>query len=86
MSEKGTMYKPVRLKRLRDLAQRLWVKYPFRWLYRFGYACEHTHTFKHFLPKDTLWYFKGERGGTHDGLMLEGCYLCGKIRVRDWKA
>lgn len=47
--------------------------------------CKHTHTFRHFLPS-VPWYFKGEKRGTHDGILIEGCYLCGKVWCRDFQA
>lgn len=82
------MYKRANLKWLRRLAAKLWVINPKKrgWLVRFAFPCEHTHTFRYYLPSDTLWYVKGDKKGNHDSLVLEGCYLCGKIVVRDWKA
>lgn len=83
------MYKPARFKWLRNLVKKIWVKYPTKrnhWLYKFCFPCEHTHTFEFYLPEDTTWFFKGERRGEHSQLLFEGCYLCGKVRVRDWGA
>jgi len=48
--------------------------------------CKHTHTFKHYLPKETPWCYRGEPKGKHDGLVIEGCYLCGELSIKDWKA
>ena len=81
------MYKEVRWKWLRVIAIKLWLTSPKKgWLERFAFPCEHTHTFRYYLPPDTPWFFMGEKKGNHDALVLEGCYLCGKIKVRDWKA
>ncbi len=81
------MYRPARLKWLRRLACRLWRINPKKgWLERFAFPCEHTHTFRYYLPKDALWYSHGVKKGNHESLVLEGCYLCGGIKVRDWKA
>lgn len=72
---------------IRRLALLLWVASPRKGLLkRLAFPCDHTHTFKYYLPSDTPWYFKGVRRGVHDALVLEGCYLCGNIKVRDWKA
>lgn len=82
------MYKKAKLKWLRKIARKIWVKFytKGRRLERLAFPCEHTHTFQHYLPSDTPWFYKGEKEGAHDSLVLEGCYLCGKIKVRDCKA
>ena len=82
------MYKPAKLRWLRRMARKLWlIKTRKGWLERFAFPCEHTHTFRYYLPTDTvLWYSYGEKKGCHDSLVLEGCYLCGKIAVRDWQS
>ncbi len=82
------MYKLARFKWLRKKAQAIWVLHPTKsgWLHDFCFPCENTHTFQHYLPKDTPWSLKGEYKGTNSGLVLEGCYLCGKTQVRDWQA
>lgn len=81
------MYKPASFKWFRRLAVKLWLINPKKgWLERFAFPCEHTHTFSYNLSSDTPWYSLGEKMGKHDSLVLEGCYLCGKVKVRDWKA
>ena len=71
----------------RKLALQPWLLNPKKgWLERLAFPCNHTHTFKHYLPSDTPWYFNGEKKGIHDALVIEGCYLCGECKVRDWKA
>ena len=49
--------------------------------------CRHTHTFRYDLPKDMPWYNSdGKISGVHDALQLVGCYICGKVWCRDFKA
>jgi hypothetical protein len=81
-------YKPMKIKWLRDLVSKIVIKFNIRnrMLNAFAFPCEHTHTFKHYLPINTIWFYKGEKKGMHDGLLIEGCYLCGKIKARDYKA
>ena len=82
------MYRQARFKWLRRIALKLWLINPKKkgWLGRFAFPCEHTHTFRYYLPSDVIWYSYGEKKGNTDSLVLEGCYLCGKVKVRDWKA
>ena len=81
------MYKKARFKWLRGLAVKLWLVKPKKgWLERFAFPCEHTHTFRHYLPANTQWYSYGKKMGNNDSLVIEGCYLCGKMKVRDWKS
>ncbi len=82
------MYRRANLKWLRKLAIKLWVISAKKtgWLVRFAFPCEHTHTFRYQIPPDALWYSYGKKQGNIDSLVLEGCYLCGKITMRDWKA
>jgi len=47
--------------------------------------CKHTHTFQYYLP-EVDWFYKGGKRGEHNQLVLEGCYICGKVKVRDWGA
>ena len=75
------------MKIFRKLAVKLWLLSPKKnWLEKFAFPCVHTHTFKYYLPTDVLWYFQGVKKGKHGSLVLEGCYLWGKVKVRDWKA
>ena len=51
--------------------------------------CKHTHTFKIYmkdLPIEQAWYHKGIKMGKHDQIYIEGCYLCGKITMKDYGA
>jgi hypothetical protein len=70
-----------------DIAKRILesIKREYR-IQRKRLLCKHTHTFSRCLPDDTVWLYRGEVKGTHPGLLIEGCYLCGRIEVRDWKA
>lgn len=80
------MYKEAKFKKLRRLCAKLWVKSPKKgFLEKFAFPCEHTHTFTYGL-KNANWYYKGKLKGVHKGIVLEGCYLCGKIKVRDYEA
>ncbi len=48
--------------------------------------CRHTHTFSYYM-RDAHWHnYAGKDMGEHGGLKLEGCYLCGRVRVRDYHA
>lgn len=79
------MYKEIRFKKLREIAQRIhWKLLPLKckWLRDFAFKCEHTHTFRFFMPH-AVWYYKGQRKEEHGQLYLEGCYLCGKVKVVD---
>ena len=93
------MYREVNNHWLRRSARTLWVKtiptstrknkwvVKFnKWIHRYAFKCQHTHTFMFDLPADTPWYFKGEKKGTHSGLAVMGCYLCGKIKAIDYQA
>lgn len=44
--------------------------------------CMHTHTFQRDMP-EAYWLSHGELRGRHRQLILEGCYICGKVTVRD---
>jgi len=63
-----------------------WIKWFNKMIHRYAFKCKHTHTFMFDLPKDTPWYFKGEMKGTHSGLAIIGCYLCGEMKVIDYQA
>ena len=94
------MYREIKNHWLRKLAKTIWVetlstssRNTHRWIKKFNkivheyaFKCKHTHTFMFDLPANTPWYFKGEYKGTHDGLAITGCYLCGKMKVIDYKA
>jgi len=45
--------------------------------------CKHTHTFRQDLP-EADWLSHGELKGRHGQIVLEGCYICGKVTVRDY--
>jgi hypothetical protein len=59
----------------------------FRWLDTLvrRLRCNHTHTFS-FYPEGVTWRFNGEAQGKHTGVVIEGCYLCGKMWCRDFQA
>lgn len=49
--------------------------------------CNHSHIFRWNLPPDTPWYSHGVRKGAHPGgLQIVGCYICGKVWCRDYRA
>jgi len=50
------------------------------------WLCPHSHTFHLALGKDVRWSFQGKPMGPHNGIELVGCYVCGKVWCRDWKA
>lgn len=80
------MYKRTRFKWLRNfVAKHIWIRFltKLRWLCKFCFPCEHTHTFSYQLPS-VPWFYKGKEQGTHGQLKIVGCYLCGKLKIVDW--
>lgn len=94
------MYREVKEHIIRKWARKVWAELVFsgwpkrnKWIgklneiiHDYAFKCEHTHTFMFDLPANTPWYYKGEHKGEHDGLAIVGCYLCGKMKVVDYKA
>jgi hypothetical protein len=60
------------------------IKNELRYLWK-QMNCKHTHTFKYSLEGATRIYGNphGSNQCTKHGLVLEGCYICGKIKVID---
>ena len=72
---------------IQKIARMIWRLNPTKKgiIHDLAFPCNCSHTFSAPIH-NASWFYNGSKQGPIESLLIEGCYKCGKIKVRDFEA